>query len=410
MNNTKKLDILENPYNEKLVPLGEIESRITRLRRHMEEQGLEALLILHRPDYFYFSGTSQNSILFIAADNDPILFVKRDLDRARRESPLPVVHPFRTFSDLVGPIRDYHGNLPSLIGTELDILPAALYLRLRETFGKPEFQNASPVIMNCRMKKSPFEIEQIRKAAGIGNELFEAGRNHLKPGVSEIEFAALLENEAKKRGHEGLIRMRGLNIEGYAWQVLSGPSGSLLSEADTPAGGQGLSPAFPMGPGHRKIQPNEPVFVDFPICYNGYLADQARMYCIGDMPEKFVKAYQFCRDIQDGLLERIRPGIQCADLFSLTIDMADAAGYKDQFLGPKGKKSKFIGHGLGLEANESPAIAFGQKQQLEEHMVLAIEPKIVFENEGMAGIENIFLVTGDGCERLSDLSEDIICV
>ena len=111
--------------------------------------------------------------------------------------------------------------------------------------------------------------------------------------MSEIEFAGVLEFEAKKRGHEGLIRMRGLNIEGYAWQVLSGPSGSLVSEADTPAGGQGLSPAFPMGPGFRRIQSNEPVFVDFPICYNGYLADQARMYCLGEMPEKFVKAYQF---------------------------------------------------------------------------------------------------------------------
>ena len=65
--------------------------------------------------------------------------------------------------------------------------------------------------------------------------------------MSEIELAGLMEAYAKPLGHEGLLRVRSLNWEAYTWHVLSGRTGSIVSQSDSPMGGQGLSAAFPVG-------------------------------------------------------------------------------------------------------------------------------------------------------------------
>jgi len=395
-------------YNEKLLPSSEVENRIKRLRIEMKQEGIEAVLILYRPDYFYFSGTSQYSILYVPLEGEPILFVRRDVDRAREESPLSLIIPFQSPREIVGLIREHNGKTPSILGTELDVLPVRQYFRLRGIFNGVQIRDASPIIMKCRMKKTAFEIDQIRTAGQIAKEVFEAGRNLLRPGMSEIEFGALLELEAKKRGHEGIIRMRGLNYEGYSWHVLSGPSGSIVSEADTPSGGKGLSPAFPMGAGYRKIQHGEPILVDFPVCYNGYISDQTRVFCVGDLPEKFKKAYEFCRRVVARLAEEMRPGVKAEDLFLVAERMAQDNGYEEGFLGLMGKKAKFVGHGVGLEANEIPPLAPRQDYSIEAGAVLAIEPKVLFKGEGVVGIEDTFLIINQGCVKLTRISEEII--
>ncbi|UCF57476.1 MAG: aminopeptidase P family protein [Deltaproteobacteria bacterium] len=404
------MSVINDTYKGQLVPAFEINHRINRLRNEMQQHRFEAVLIIHRPNYFYFSGTSQSSILYLPLANDPVLFVRRDMDRARKESPLSSILPYWSPKQLPNLINEHAGGTPGVVGIELDVLPARDFFLFKEIFGTVEFVNSSPAIMRCRMKKTTFEIEQIRKAAQIAKEVFEEGRNILRPGMSEIEFGASLELEAKKRGHEGLIRMRGLNSEGYSWHILSGPNGSIVSEADTPSGGSGLSPAFPMGAGWRKIQSNEPILVDFPVCYNGYLSDQARMYCIGELPEKFVKAYEFCREVEARILKEAHPGIKCEEVFSVAERMARDQGYEDGFLGLPGKKAKFVGHGVGLEANELPVLAAGQTYPLGAGVTVAIEPKVVFPQEGVVGIENMYLITNEGHEKLTFIDEDVFLV
>ena len=404
------MSITIDTYKDKLVPSLEIKHRINRLRNEMEQRGLEAALIIYRTDYFYFSGTSQNSILYVPLENEPILFVRRDVDRAREESPLASILSYQSLRQLPDLINEHAGRIPQVVGLELDVLPARDFFRFKKIFEGVEFKDSSPAIMSCRMKKTAFEIEQIRKAAQIAREVFEAGRNLLRLGIREIEFGALLELEAKKRGHEGLIRMRGLNCEGYSWHILSGPSGSIVSEADTPAGGSGLSPAFPMGASRRKIQAHEPILVDFTICYSGYISDQSRIFCIGELPEKFVRAYEFCRGALARILKEARPGVKCEELFWVAERMARDQGYEDGYLGLPGKKAKFVGHGVGLEANEIPRLAVGQNYPLEASVVVAIEPKVVFPGEGVVGIENTYLITDEGYEKLTLIDEEVLQV
>ena len=111
----------------------------------------------------------------------------------------------------------------------------------------------------------------------------------LREGMREIELGGMLEAYAKPLGHEGLLRMRSLNYEPYTWHILSGRTGSIVSQSDSPMGGLGLSPAFPVGASMKKMRKGEPILIDFGINYHGYHMDLTRMYAIGHMPEPFVR-------------------------------------------------------------------------------------------------------------------------
>ncbi len=402
--------LVPSPYEEKLVPASEVELRITRLCQEMAGQAMEALLVLYRPDYLYLTGQSQSSVLYLSIHDGPLLFVRRDLDRAKAESPLSRVIPFRSMKELPGLIRRHAGGLPGEMGTELDVIPVREHERLLHAFEGVRFRDASPIIRRCRMRKTQFEIGQLRVAASIAREVFEVGMQVLEPGMTEIEFGARLEMEAKRRGHEGIVRMRGVNQEGYSWHVLSGANGSIPSEADTPAGGMGLSPAFPMGAGLREMRENEPILVDFPIVYNGYISDQGRIYSIGELPERFLRAYEVCKEIEVEVIRAARPGVQCEELFNMAKEVARERGYERGFLGLPGKKAGFVGHGIGLEANEIPVFGVGQRYALEAEVVMAVEPKIVVEGEGVVGIENMYLVGHEGAEKLTVIDEGILQV
>jgi len=393
---------------KKYVPKSEIEDRINRLQKILTKENIEAALLIHKMDYFYFSGTSQNSVLFVPAQGAPLLMVIRDVDRAREESPLAQVVSLESVPILPDIIKDFYGTIPKKIGMELDVLPARDYFRFQKLFPKSEIIDTSKIIKKLRMIKSPYEVAQMKQAATIAKKVYEEGISILREGMREIEFGGWLELTAKKYEHEGLIRVRSLNYEAYTWHVLSGPSGSIVSQADSPMGGAGLSPAFPVGAGNRKIQAHEPVLVDFGICYNGYIVDLTRIYSIGELPEKYMEAYEASKKIEGLIIQEARPGTNAREIYEKSVRFATELGYADYYLGIPGKKSSFVAHGIGLEINEIPFLAAGQNFSLEENTTIAIEPKMVFPDEGAVGIENTVLITDHGAEKLTTCSEEIL--
>ena len=395
---------------EKYVPQAEIDFRIRRLQKSLLREEIEAALIAYKMDYFYFSGQAQDSILFVPAEGKPLLLVLRDIDRAKKESPLEQVVPLESIGDLPKVIRNFYGSLPRRIGLELDVVPVRDYFRFQALFLRPEIVDSAKIIRQLRMSKSPFEVAQMRRAGEIGNKVHEEGLNILKEEMTEIEFGGRLELVAKQFEHEGLIRVRSLNYEAYFWHVLSGISGSIVSQADSPMGGAGLSPAFPVGAGTKKIKAHEPILVDFGICYNGYIVDSTRMYSIEELPEKYVKAYEASRTIEHFVLKEVRPGADCGEIYEKTVALAESLGYGEYYLGIPGKKSSFVGHGIGLELNEIPFLAAGQHYALEEGTTIAIEPKMVFPDEAGVGFENTVLITNQGIEKLTTSSEEIFQV
>ena len=403
----KELKELSVSLGFKYIPLIEIEDRLARVRAAMKKQGIEALLVIQKMDFYYLSGTTQDGILFVPLEKKPLLMIKRELERAKVETPLENVVTLHSNRELPSLIRDYLANIPQTMGLELDILPVRDYLRLQELFPGGRWVDVSPIFREARKTKTPFEIDLMKEAGHIGRKVYLEAREILEEGMTEIQFGGLLEAIAKKYGHEGLLRVRSLNYEAYSWHVLSGSSGGIVSQSDSPMGGLGLSPAFPVGASRRLIRAHEPILVDFGTCYQGYQVDETRMFSIGRMNQKFIDAYKACREIHDGVLEEVRPGADCELVFSKTLRLAERLGYKDSYLGPPGLQTRFVAHGIGLELNELPYIAQGHSYPLQERMTFALEPKIVFPGEGSVGIENTVVVTQRGYEVLTDVSQDI---
>jgi len=391
-------------------PMEEIERRLARVKARMEKEDIEALLVVQKMNLYYLSGTTQDGLLLISLGGKPLLMIKRELERAKVESPIRETVVLKSIREIPALIQSHIGRIPNSLGLELDVLPVKDYFKYQELFPSTKFVDGSPILREVRKRKSPFEIDLMRKAGEIGKRVYVEARKILREGMTEIEFGGLLEAVAKRYGHEGLLRVRSLNYQAYTWHVLSGLTGGIVSQSDSPMGGLGLSPAFPVGASLKVMKAHEPILVDFGTCYHGYQADETRMFSIGEMKQKFIDAYKACKEIHDAVLEETRPGSDCEGIFIKTLNLAGRLGYKESYLGPPGLQTRFIGHGIGLELNELPFIAQGQSYPLEKGMTFAVEPKIVFPGEGSAGIENTVVVTEKGYEILTPVSENIFQV
>jgi len=391
-------------------PIEEVEHRLARVKARMEKEEIEGLLVIQKMNLYYLSGTTQDGLLMIPLEGKPLLMIKRELERAKVESPIQEIVVLKSIREIPPLIQSHIRRIPRSLGLELDVLPVKDYFKYHELFPGTRFVDGSPILREARKRKSPFEIDLMRKAGEIGKKVYLEARKILREGMTEIEFGGLLEAVAKRYGHEGLLRVRSLNYEAYTWHVLSGLTSGIVSQSDSPMGGLGLSPAFPVGASLKVMKAHEPILVDFGTCCHGYQADETRMFSIGKMKQKFIDAYKACKEIHDAVLEETRPGADCEAIFVKTLNLAKKLGYKDSYLGPPELQTRFIGHGIGLELNELPFIAQGQSYSLESGMTFAVEPKIVFPGEGSAGIENTVAVTENGCEILTPVSQDIFQV
>ncbi|HHP7235548.1 MAG TPA: M24 family metallopeptidase [Desulfobacterales bacterium] len=383
------------------VPATEIENRIDGFQARLSERGLEAALIVQRVDLFYFTGTAQNGLLYVPAKGTPMLGIRRQLERAREETPLEQVVALSRVREMPQRIRQGYGRLPLRLGLELDVLPVRDYRFLREIFEMPQVEDISDWILQQRAVKSAWEIKQMQNTAARSRHTFDYLQQILEPGLTEMEFAAMGEAHARKYGHAGRLRSRHFQSEVYPWHVLSGPNSGKPGLLDSPFSGAGTSAAFPCGAGNRRMRAGEPILVDFGWVHNGYHVDETRMFAIGDLPEPVQKAYQATVTVHDALLEAARPGMKSGALFELAVTVADRLGYSNFFPGTAAGKVRFVGHGIGLELVEPPLIAAHRSDPLLPGTVFALEPKLCFEGHFGVGIESVFQMTKTDCQLLS---------
>jgi Xaa-Pro dipeptidase len=396
----------ENVPSPILVPPSEIENRNTRLQEMMILEGLDGILISQNVDLFYFSGTMQPGYLYIPAGEEPVFFSRKNLDRAQEESSIARILPLSSIRDLPRLIADLDLPDPQILGLEMDVLPASNYLQLVHIFKSAHFQDASLLIRKCRMIKSSWEIEQIGEAGRMLNRMVLEVPKILKPGLLEMDLAAHLEAFLRLQGHQGYIRSRGFNQEMFYGHILSGPEGGKPAYLDSPSGGVGLGPAFGQGVGMKPLRPGEPISIDYVGCFNGYLADQTRMFSLGPPPKEVIEAYLALQTIQESIISRAQPGIKCNQLYIWALDHARRLGYAACFMGCDPSQTRYIGHGLGLELDEFPVIGQKFDWSLEPGMTLALEPKMVLPDYGLVGIENTFEVTETGLRPLTNAPEE----
>ncbi len=387
-------------------PLEEIHRRIKTLQSAMADNGLDAALIVQRVDLFYFSGTGQDAHLFVPAEGSPILLVRKSFERAVQDSPLEHVVALKSLSGLKKSIeREYSGPLKRL-GMELDVLPVNNYMLYSKLFPNAAINDVSPLIRETRMVKSHHELQMIKQAARMNEAVLSAVGEILKEGMSEIEFAGLIEAQYRKNGHQGFVRVRSFNSEVFYGHIMSGANLAVPSCSVGPTGGPGLNPTMPQGAGSKIIKRHEPVQIDYVGVVGGYMVDQARTFFIGEPPEKFLKIHTTALAIQEALISQGRAGTKAEKLYETAMHMAAEAGLTEGFMGYP-QPVTFVGHGFGLELDELPVIGRKSPHVLKEGMVIALEPKFILPGEGLAGIENSFVVTEKGLDKLTNFDDAI---
>lgn len=372
----------------------------------MADNGLDAALIVQRVDLFYFSGTGQDAHLFVPAEGSPLLLVRKSFERAVQDSPLEHVVAVKSLSGLKKSIeREYSGPLKRL-GMELDVLPVNNYMLYSKLFPNAAINDVSSLIRETRMVKSEHELQLIRQAALMNDALFSAVGEILKEGMSEIEFAGLLEAQYRKNGHQGFVRVRSFNSEVFYGHIMSGANLAVPSCSVGPTGGPGLNPSMPQGAGSKIIKRHEPVQIDYVGVVGGYMVDQARTFFIGEAPEKFLKIHATALAIQEALISEGRAGTKAEKLYDIAMNIAAEARLTEGFMGYP-QPVTFVGHGIGLELDELPVIGRKSPHVLKEGMVIALEPKFILPGEGLAGIENSFVVTEKGLDKLTNFDDAI---
>jgi Xaa-Pro aminopeptidase len=131
---------------------------------------------------------------------------------------------------------------------------------------------------------------------------------------------------------------------------------------------------------------------------------------IGELDGELEEGFRLARTIQDRVIDTARPGEKWGSLYDTAIEAAEELEVADRFMGPPGEQVRFVGHGIGLEVDEYPFLALRMDRKLEIGMVFALEPKIFHPGSGITGIEDTFLVTDDGLERLTVTEREIIRV
>lgn len=388
-------------------PKSELDHRVAKLQNILKQQAIDGVVIVQNADLFYFTGTIQRSHLFVPAEGKPVLMVKKSYERAVEESAMENIVFLDSLKEMTAVLQASGYGQFKTLGFELDVLPANLYVRYQKLFEPAKIVDASSFIRSVRMVKSPYELEIIRDAAKLHCEIFSFIKENLREGISELELAGMVEAFSRKKGHSGLIRVRGFNQDLVYVHITSGHN-TFPSYFDGAVGGRGVGPAFSQGASGKLIGRNEPVLVDYGFVIDGYMVDQTRIFCLGKLPDHLVQTHAVAVEIQEQMKEMAKPGVACGKLYDLAVQIAGESAFGKHFMGFP-QPVLFVGHGIGIELDELPVVAHGFETPLEEGMVIALEPKFVFP-DGAVGIENTFLVTSDGLETLTVFDEGIIYI
>lgn len=383
-----------------LHPRSEIDSRIKKLQSSMD--GIDGALLFQAVDMCYFSGTAQDGLVYIPRDGEPIIMMKRSLERAKEESPLEV-RPLKNMRNLK---EDLGIKTGATIGLEMDVLPCSFYFRVNKALEDASFVDVAERIKHIRSVKSEFEIKLAKEAAQMLVEGFSTVPDHIKEGMTEVELMCRMESEMRLMGHQGSLRFRRFNSIVPIGHIMSGSSAAIPSFLASPTGGKGTSVVFPHGPGYRKIKRNEPVFVDTVGICNGYIADATRIFSLGKIEPELVEAYEASCQIEEAIAREMKPGRTARELFELSESEGARLGYGDFLGGPVGSKCGFVGHGVGLELDEYPVLA-PLDHEIQEGMTIAVEPKIIYPGKGVLGVEDTFLTTSSGALRLTEMPLEI---
>lgn len=403
------------PFNERF-PAAELKARHARMRGLLRAVMPEAdgLLLMGDTCLYYASGTMPAGALWLPADGEPVLFVRKGLDRARQESPLANIVPFRSFSEFAALSREAGSPMPEhgRIAINMAAVTWSTAELLKQKLPGVKFVSGDAIIKRCRSVKSSWEIAKIRRAGAIHTHCLRHELPALlHPGMTEWQIAGEVKALYRASGDSGYVRLTAPGRVSFGG-VAAGDSGLYPIAFDGPLGLRGLHPAVPYGGSREAVwQAGQLLTVDMPCCVEGYLSDKTVTYFSGrNVPDDVKAAADCCADIYEQTRSRLSAWALPSELWALAQSIAAKHGLAECFMGFGPERVRFLGHGIGLEMDEYPAIAAKFGDPLEPGMVISLEPKIAVPGKGMVGMEDTFLVGSGPAESLSGPAQPLVFV
>lgn len=373
-----------------------------RMQESMREVNADGCLLNVDVNLFYMTGRVVNGYFYLPVEGEPWFFIMRPNGLAgdrvsyiRKPEQLPEL-----FARLNIP-------MPGKLLLEADELTYTNYIRLQAVFQPKETGNATQVIRRIRSIKTPWEIAQFRVSARQHALTYGDIPGCFRPGMTDLEFQYEIETRMRRNGSMGLFRAFGANMDIFMGSILAGDNAQTPSPFDFALGGGGPNASFPIGANGSLLKDGTAIMVDMAGNYTPYITDMTRVFSVGKLPGEAYHAHRVALRIQEEIEEMSRPGTSCADLYNHSLAIAEKEGLGKYFMGTR-QQAKFVGHGIGIQINELPVLTPRSKEVLEPNMVFALEPKFVLPGIGAVGIENSFLVTQTGLEKLTIFEEEII--
>ncbi|WP_026917943.1 M24 family metallopeptidase [Gordonia shandongensis] len=355
--------------------------RLRRAAELTEAEGLDALIVGTGPDFRYLTGSEAETFerltaLVIRPDARPRVVTARLELAALRESAI---------GDLDLPIADWvDGDDPYALALDglggdarlgvSDALPALHLVPLadRSTVAP---RLATPVLRELRMIKDAAELAALRRAGAAIDRVHARMGEFLVPGRTEKQVAADIDAAIRAEGHS------------HAEFIIVG------------SGPNGADPHHEMS--DRIIGADDVVVIDIggPVD-PGYNSDCTRTYCFGAVRADIAAEYATLQHAQEAAVSAVRPGVTAHSIDAAARDVLAAAGLGDRFI-------HRTGHGIGLSVHEEPYIVSGNDDVLRPGMAFSVEPGVYSAGDWGARIEDIVIVTDDGCESVNTRPRDL---
>lgn len=390
--------------------LAEYRERTDRLQAVLKAKGIDLAIISQNSDIYYYTGSAQPLYFVLPVSGQGFVLARKAIAQIESEARNVKLEVFSNTKDLTAIIGRYQLDQAKRIGFTLETISYASVERLRRLFSGADVADLSWDIRSLRTVKSEAEIAIQAKAGEIMARLPEVVKAGFRPGMSELDLSVVIEKFMRENGHAGIVSCRREGIQIGLGVCTAGVNSLAGTKFDGVCTGKGISPAVPYGAGNEPIPKGVPVALDYAFNLEGYHIDQTRMFCWGEPSEQFQKAYQAMVKIEAEILEMMKPGMTWESAYRRAVQMAEEFGYGEEFMGFGPEKVRFIGHGIGLELDEPPFIAGKMEQQLEENMVVAVEPKVALAGTGVIGIEDTVVIERAGCRLLTPCSREIIVV
>lgn len=350
------------------LPDSEFIARTKRLDSVMKRLKLDALFVQTEVNRYYFTGMfASNGIILAERGEEPIFFTDfRYVISARKEVRCMPSKLLWKGAEEKGVLGGF-GSEWKRVGFEGGI-SAARFIKLKEALPDAEWVDIQEEILQLRSIKSAAERGAMRRACAANDLMLEAVLNQLRFGMTEWEISALVRQQAEALGQG----------EAFKAIVCVGSNGAECHHH----------------PGSAVMRNNKLLLVDLGVKVNHYCSDMTRTIFFGKPTELYKKIYKIVLDANRKAISKIKPGVSCDVIDRVARDYIAKAGYGKNF-------DHGLGHGLGLEVHENPRFSSVDKTVLKPGMVLTVEPGIYLPGRLGIRVEDVILVTRDGCEILS---------